>query len=548
MKRVGILSRVSTEEAAQREEGSIKNQILGCRSYVDTENDRYKGVWGRVVDEYIDDGYSGKNLKRPGIRRLISDIKKGRIDCVLMTEISRLSRNKRDWLDLLQFFQDNGVQFITLRQKFDLSNAMGRMVLSLMIDFSQLEREQTIERVKASIHERKKRGLYNGGPVPFGLEPTGKKGVLKVNVTQKIIANSIIDTLLNEGGSLKPTCHIINEKGWFRDCGKPWKSQTLAHWIRNPHIAGEVEINAKNRKEDQATLSENERYKVVEAVWDPVVEPKKLAEARRLLDENYRSLKVSQWKHHEYILTDLIYCKHGKKMIGKSGHGRSGQKYAYYKHPSRTKCDCGITKVPAVKIEQHVLRELKRLIKSPKLIEELCKLANQKFAAAQPNYDELIRNEKNRVNGVIRQIDKITDEILGVSSDDEKTMWREKAYRLHQEKSAVEKQISHLENQKRSKPNLLDAKAIKKALGKLANGFGSLPVAARMRLIRGVIERITVQDNELILSIKNPDFFELNETGKVLTTGAISEPTERNGSGGGIRTPDQAVNSRLLYH
>lgn len=327
MKKVGILARVSTEEQAGREEGSIKNQRFGCRSYVEAENNRCNGLWGKIVDEYIDDGYSGKDLMRPGIRRLILDIKKSKIDCVLITEISRLSRNKRDWMDLLQFFQDHGVQFISLRQKFDLTSAMGRMVLSLMIEFSQLEREQTIERVKASIHERKKRGLYNGGPIPFGLEKTEKNGVLKVSSTKQVIANSILDVLLNEGGALKPTCKIINDNGWIRDCRQPWNFQALAHWVRNPHIAGEVEINSKNKGKDQKNLLSNEQYQIVSAVWDSVVDPSKLHQARKLLDENYRKLKVSQWKNHDYILTDLIYCEKGNRLIGKSGTGRSGKKY-----------------------------------------------------------------------------------------------------------------------------------------------------------------------------------------------------------------------------
>jgi site-specific DNA recombinase len=455
MRKIGILARVSTEEAAQKEEGSIKNQVLGCRSHIDTENDRNNCQWGKVVDEYIDDGYSGKDLNRPGIRRLIGDIKKRRIDCVVMTEISRMSRNKRDWLDLLQFFQDHGVQFITLRQRFDLTSAMGRMTLGLMIEFSQLEREQTVERVKASITERKKRGLYNGGPIPFGLEATEKKGVLRVSPSKQVLANSMLDALLNEGGTLKATCRIINDKGWFRDCGEPWNFQALAHWIRNPHVAGQVEINSRNKDKDQSKLPENDRYKIVQAAWEPVVDLDKLMRARSLLDENFRSLKVGQWKHHEYILTDLIHCSHDNKMIGKSGHGRSGQKYLYYKHSCRTKCGCKITKVPAVDVEKHVLRELKRLMKSPSLITDLCKAANEKFMRSLPNYGELIRAEKSRVSGLCRQLDKITDEILSSNSADEKVMWRERAYRLHQEKAAIEKQIEHFEDQRRSKPQML---------------------------------------------------------------------------------------------
>jgi DNA invertase Pin-like site-specific DNA recombinase len=136
-----------------------------------------------------------------------------------MTEISRLSQNKKDWLDLLQFFQDHGVEFITLRQKFDLSNAMGRMVLSLMIEFSQLEREMVVERVTAGARERRRRGLYTGGPIPFGLERTDRKGYLVRCASKAVIANSIIDTLLNEGGCLKQTCRIINQNRFLKTFG-----------------------------------------------------------------------------------------------------------------------------------------------------------------------------------------------------------------------------------------------------------------------------------------------------------------------------------------
>ena len=418
-----------------------------------------------------------------------------------------------------------------------------------MIEFSQLEREQTIERVTASIHERKKRGLYNGGPVPFGLEMTDKKGHLKVSPTKQVIANSILDTLLNEGGSLKPTCRIINSKGWLRECGEVWNFQALSHWINNPHIAGEVEINAKNKHKDQSTLKESQQHRVVKAVWEPVVDLTKLKQARLLLKDNFERLNVGQWKHHDYILSDLLYCKHGNKLNGRSGHGRSGKKYAYYKHSYRIKCDCGLSNVPAVEIEQHVLRELKRLFQSPQLVSKLCVEGNEKFKTAQPDYAELVRQERVRFSGVIRQIDRITDEILSVEDSDQKTMWREKAYRLHQEKAAIEKQIAHLENQKLNRPQLLDAEAITKALSQLADGIGALSKAARLRLLRAVVERVTIEDQNLKLRIKGPELFgSVKESEEAFIRGTNVCPHDKIGSEGGIRTPDQAVNSRLLYH
>ena len=542
-----MLARVSTDEQAKNEEGSIKNQLAACRRHVEKLNAE-NGRWGNVVGEYVDEGYSGKDLNRPALRRLLSDIKHGLIDTVVMTEISRLSRNKKDWLDLLQFFQDHGVEFITLRQKFDLTTAMGRTVLSLMIEFSQLEREQTAERVAAGAKERRRRGLYIGGPIPFGLEKSERKGYLMRNESKCIIANSIIETLLNEGGGLKQTCRIINSKGWIRDCGKTWNFQALAHWIQNPHVAGHVELNPKNKGRDQTKLPDNDRYQILDAVWKPVIDRKKLSEARRLLSENFTRLKVATWKQHEYLLTNLLECHQGKKLTGGSGKGRSGQKYSYYKHPSSVKCDCGVGRVPAEKIEQHILRELKRFFKSPKLIEQLCEEANRKAVSSQPNYDELIRTEKRRCDSITAQLDKITDEILNSQSSEEKQIWRDKAFRLQNDRTNIEKQLSHFQALKKQKPEQISASVILKSLEKLSDGFKGIPVVARLRLIKGILASIRInKDYSLTLSVKNPDFLNLKESKESVIMGAIGSPTVVNGSGGGTRTPDQAVNSRLLY-
>lgn len=283
-------------------------------------------------------------------------------------------------------------------------------------------------------------------------------------------------------------------------------------------------------------------------MWEPVIEREKLEAARRLLDENYRKLKVSTWQDHEYILTNLIVCHQGNPLTGGSGRGRSGQKYPYYKHPNRIKCPCGIGRVPAAKIEQHVLRELKRLLNAPKLVEQLCDEANKKALRTQPNFDEMIRSEKKRIDSLTNQLDKITDEILNADSPEEKQMWRDKALRLQSERTNIEKQIIHFESLKRCKPEMISHAAILGSLNMLADGFKRIPVVARLRLIKGVIASIRInKDYSLTLGVKNPNLLDFDGKNHSVIKGAIGSPTFKNGSGGGTRTPDPAVNSRLLY-
>lgn len=217
VRKIAIYCRISVEDKSGGEDGSIRNQACGGSRYVEGENHKSDGSWGKIVDTYIDDGYSGKNLQRPSLKRLLIDIRSGKIDTVLISEISRLSRSVKDWIDLRNFFDQHNASFITIRQHFDTSSAMGRAMLGFAIEFSQLEREQTAERVTSSCRERKYRGLWTGGPIPFGLERTERKGHLRVDLANKLVAEEIFDIFLRQGGALRNTVRLLNEKGIYRN-------------------------------------------------------------------------------------------------------------------------------------------------------------------------------------------------------------------------------------------------------------------------------------------------------------------------------------------
>ncbi len=118
MRKIAIYPRVSTEEQAKVEEGSIKNQIEALQKYIQGENLKHDGKWGTLVEIYPDEGYSAKSLQRPGIKKLLLDIYRRLIDTVVITEISRLSRSVEDWIHLRKFFEEHGASFIAARQKF----------------------------------------------------------------------------------------------------------------------------------------------------------------------------------------------------------------------------------------------------------------------------------------------------------------------------------------------------------------------------------------------------------------------------------------------
>ena len=170
-----IYIRVSTD--AQREEGySIDAQKEMLTAYCVSKSIK-------KYDYYIDGGFSGSNIDRPELKRLIEDIKQGKISCVIVYKLDRLSRSQKDTLYLIEdIFNPNGVDFVSLNESMDTSTPLGRLMLGILSAFAQLERENIKERTSMGMKERIKMGYWmGGGRVPFGYDYDSDAGVLVPN-------------------------------------------------------------------------------------------------------------------------------------------------------------------------------------------------------------------------------------------------------------------------------------------------------------------------------------------------------------------------------
>jgi site-specific DNA recombinase len=138
------------------------------------------GRWGHVVDVYSDEGLSAKDTKRPAFQRMMRDIRKGRVNLILVTDLSRLSRNILDFCLLLEELRKYNAKFLSLKEQFDTSTPAGEMMVFNMINLAQFERKQTAERVSLNFHSRALRGLRNGGALLLGYkgDPENKSRML----------------------------------------------------------------------------------------------------------------------------------------------------------------------------------------------------------------------------------------------------------------------------------------------------------------------------------------------------------------------------------
>ncbi|NBX00009.1 recombinase family protein, partial [bacterium] len=128
MKRIGIYIRVSTEEQAKIVEGSLVSQRMRLEEYVAGQN-RRESNWGAIVGVYVDEGKSAKDMNRPEFQRMLADVRMGKLDLILASELSRFSRSIRDFCEIWDLLKKHKVSFITLRDNFDSTTAAGEMMI-----------------------------------------------------------------------------------------------------------------------------------------------------------------------------------------------------------------------------------------------------------------------------------------------------------------------------------------------------------------------------------------------------------------------------------
>lgn len=170
---VALYERVSTDE-----------QVTQGFS-LDAQKDRLESFcrsqgWSDF-EHYTDDGYTGKNLDRPALKRLIRAVQRKDVSHVIVVRLDRLSRRQRDVLYLLEdVFDSNGVAFRSATEPFDTGTPLGRAMLGILAIFAQLERDTIIERTKSGLKQRVRQGLWHGAAYPFGYRMNLDTGILEV--------------------------------------------------------------------------------------------------------------------------------------------------------------------------------------------------------------------------------------------------------------------------------------------------------------------------------------------------------------------------------
>ncbi len=146
--RCAIYTRKSTEHGLEQEFNSLDAQREACEAYIKSQASQ---GWKALPQHYDDPAYSGGNLDRPALKKLLADIEAGKIDVVVVYKIDRLTRSLADFAKLVEAFDARSISFVAVTQQFNTTTSMGRLTLNVLLSFAQFERELSSERVRDKV-------------------------------------------------------------------------------------------------------------------------------------------------------------------------------------------------------------------------------------------------------------------------------------------------------------------------------------------------------------------------------------------------------------
>jgi site-specific DNA recombinase len=221
--RCAIYTRKSTEEGLEQEFNSLDAQRESAEAFIRSQ--AHEG-WTWLATRYDDGGFTGGNMERPALQRLLADIQAGKIDCVVCYKVDRLSRSLLDFAKMMETFEQHGVSFVSITQQFNSATSMGRLVLNVLLSFAQFEREIIAERTRDKMAATRRKGKWSGGMPVLGydLDPRGRR--LQVNEEEEAERVRAIFTLYLEHQAHLPVVQELARRGWV---GKRWQTRNGCH-------------------------------------------------------------------------------------------------------------------------------------------------------------------------------------------------------------------------------------------------------------------------------------------------------------------------------
>lgn len=400
--RCAIYTRKSSEEGLDMAFNSLDAQREACEAYIASQ--KQEG-WILLQDRYDDGGFSGGNLDRPALKRLLADIEDGLVDVIVCYKIDRLSRSLMDFAKLVEVFEPKGVTFVSVTQSFSTTSSMGRLTLNMLLSFAQFEREVIGERIRDKVAASRRKGMWMGGSVPLGYRVENRK--LLIFEPEATIVRMIFERFVKIGSATVLARELLAEHVVTRS-GRPIDKGVLYKTLNNRiYIGMAVHKGTAYPGEHKAVISQS--------LWDKV---------HSILQESPRTRAAHTRAQAPALLKGLLFGPDGRAMS--PTHTCKGSRlYRYYVSQAVLKRGpeaCPIRRVPAAEIEAAVIGQLRTMLRAPEIVVGTWRAAcqhhdgitetdvRQALEHFDPLWEELFPAEQARiVQLLVERVDVKTD-------------------------------------------------------------------------------------------------------------------------------------------
>jgi len=489
--RCAVYTRKSTDENLNLDFNSLDAQREAGEAYIRSQQNE---GWTCADERYDDGGYTGGNTDRPAFQRLMQDVADGKVDCIVVYKIDRLSRSLMDFAQIMETLDANGVSLVSVTQQFNTTSSMGRLTLNILLSFAQFEREIISERTRDKIAAARRKGKWTGGAPVLGYDRVrDNRGTrIEVNKAEAERVWAIFKMYLDEG-SMLATAKTLRALGWktkkYQTAKGKWRGgadfdkATLHKMLTNVTYLGKVTYKGD----------------VFEGEHDAIVDEDLFARVQGLIARNRNTGGKHVRNKYGALLKGLVRCKHCGGAMGHHYSQRGNKRYRYYVCIRAQKngwSTCPSPSLPAVQLEDFVVEQIKSVGRDPGVLADSL-IATQQHMQAE--VDALVA-ERKQIEDEVRKHGRAVGELApraGFDEDATRQLGRlqDLIRERHIDIAGLNEKIAVLEQR------MLEPDELAGAIESFDPLWESLPPAHKEKLIRLLIERVEYDGTDESISV-----------------------------------------------
>jgi len=489
--RCAIYTRKSTEDGLEQEFNSLDAQRESGEAYIASQ--RGEG-WECLLNRYDDGGFTGGNMDRPALRRLLADIEAGKIDCVVVYKVDRMTRSLLDFARIVETFDRHHVSFVAVTQLINTATSMGRLMLNVLLSFAQFEREIISERTRDKIAAARRKGKWSGGQPLLGYTVVDTKLVVDPAESEQVC--QIFGLYLDRDG-LIPVVEELNRRNWrakrwttkkgIERGGRPFDKNSLWQLLTNVTYIGKVKYKDEVHQGEHEAIVGNDLWQRVQAK----------------LQRNGSTGGAGARNKFGALLKGLLHCTSCNCSMCPSHSTRDGnRRYRYYVCSAAQKRGwktCPSPSIPAGEIERFVVEQIKCIGRDPSLVAETVK---QVHAQSLQRTNELTAEEGRLERELAVHHGELQRLVRLPLADQADGMAAAQLADIQERIATAERRLTEVRDESERLPrDLIDGAAVARAMAEFDPVWESLNPREQGRLLHLLIERIDHDGNDGTISI-----------------------------------------------